>query len=193
MSRMIRTSVLLSLAVAVVAVSTSTASAGCRRYRRSYYPRHTVVHRVVKPVVVQPRVVHPVKPSPQLPSVPAGSTLTLPGSFLGPQAGHVFLVLNEVKLPAKIENWNPNGVTITLPPMAVKQPTPSRLDVILPQGKIARRIKILLTPPSPVVLHNRGIASPQPTAPPASGGAAQAAAAAAGPQVGLPVVHNKTP
>ncbi len=191
MSRAIRASVLFSLTVAVVATSASTGSAGCHRHRRAYYPRHTVVHRVVNPVVVQP-VIRPVAPAPQLPSVPAGSTLTLPGSFLGPQSGHVFLVLNEVKLPAKIENWNPNGVTITLPPMAVKQPTPSRLDIILPQGQVARRIKILLTPPSPVVLHAGGPASPLATGSAPSGAAVQAAAAA-GPQVGLPVVHNGTP
>ena len=133
----------LALAVVVVAANTSSAGCGSGRYRGHYggHYRHNtsyrapvyrapVVHRVVRPVVhVAPRFVavappvapapplvapRPVEVAPQLPSVPAGSTLSLPGNFLGPVAGHVFLVLNEVKLPTQIVSWNPNGVTVTL-------------------------------------------------------------------------------
>jgi hypothetical protein len=107
----------------------------------------------------------------------------LPGNFLGPAAGHVFLVLNEVKLPVKIEAWSPSGVTVTLPPMAVKQPTPARLDVIMPQGQLVNKVSILLTPPAPLVLHASAPASPLAAGP----GPVQAAV----PQIGSPLVLNQ--
>ena len=207
MSRSFRQAVVCTLALAVVVVAANTSSAGCGsgRYRGNFgghYRHYTsyrapVVHRVVRPVVhVAPRVVvvaPPIAPAPvvapkpipapaQLPSVPAGSTLSLPGNFLGPVAGHVFLVLNEIKLPAQIVSWNPNGVTVTLPPMAVKQSSPARLDVIMPQGRVINKVKILLTPPAPLVLHPTSPASPLPTGP------APAPVQAGEPQVGGPFV-----
>jgi hypothetical protein len=109
----------------------------------------------------------------------------LPGNFLGPDAGHVFLVLNEVKLPVKIEAWSPSGVTVTLPPMAVKQPSPARIDVIMPQGQLVNKVRILLTAPAPLVIHQSAPASPLPT------GSAAAPVQAAVPQVGAPLVLNQ--
>jgi hypothetical protein len=103
---------------------------------------------------------------------------------MGPVAGHVFLVLNEVKLPTKIVSWSPNGVTVTLPPMAVKQPSPARLDVILPHGQTISSVKILLTPPAPLVIHPTPPASPLPTGP--ATGPLQTGI----PQIGTPLVLN---
>ena len=204
MSRSFRQAAVCSLAVAAVLIAANSSLAGCGGgHYRSSYSRHyshyrtPVVRHIVRPVVhVAPPVVAvapPVAPlvapgpigiAPQLPSVPAGSTLSLPGNFLGPVAGHVFLVLNEVKLPAKIVAWNPNGVTITLPPMAVKQPTPARLDVVLPHGQTISNVKILLTPPAPLVIHPTPPASPLPTGP------AAAPLQTGIPQIGNPLVLN---
>jgi hypothetical protein len=94
-------------------------------------------------------------------------------------------VLNDVKLPAQIVAWSPNGVTITLPPMAVKQPSPARIDVIMPQGQVINKVKILLTAPAPLVIHQSAPASPLPTGP------AAAAVQASAPQVGAPFVLNQ--
>ena len=202
MSRSARQAAVCSLTLAAVLVAANTSFAGCGggRYRGHYrhYPTYhapVVHHHVVRPVVyvappivaVAPPIVapRPVKVAPQLPPVPAGSTLSLPGNFLGPVAGHVFLVLNDVKLPAQIVAWNPNGVTITLPPMAVKHPSPARIDVIMPQGQLVNKVKILLTPPAPLVIHQSAPASPLPTGP------AAAPVQAAAPQVGGPVVLNQ--
>ena len=203
MSSSFRQAVVCTLALAVVVVAANTSSAGCGsgryrgRYRHYTSYRAPVVHRVVRPVVhVAPRfvvVAPPIAPVPviapkpipapaQLPSVPAGSTLSLPGNFLGPVAGHVFLVLNEVKLPAQVVSWSPNGVTVTLPPMAVKQPSPARLDVIMPHGQVINKVKILLPRPAPLVLPPTSPASPLPTGP------AQAPVQAGAPQVGGPFV-----
>ena len=200
MSRSFRQAAVCSFAVTAVLIAAHSSLAGCgggHCHRSSYRHYRPVVRHVVRPVVhVPPPVVAvtpPVAPiiapgpigiAPQLPSVPAGSTLSLPGNFLGPVAGHVFLVLNEVKLPAKIVAWNPNGVTVTLPPMAVKQPSPARLDVILPHGQTISNVKILLTPPAPLVIHPTPPASPLPTGPAA--GPLQTGV----PQIGNPLVLN---
>ena len=196
MSRSFRQAAVCSLAVAATLIAANWSLAGCGggHYRGGYHNYHTrvvrpVVH-VAPPVIVAPPVApiaiapRPIGIVPQLPAVPAGSTLSLPGNFMGPVAGHVFLVLNEVKLPAQIVSWSPNGVTVTLPPMAVKQPSPARLDVILPHGQTISKVKILLTPPAPLVIHPTPPASPLPTGPAA--GPLQTGV----PQIGNPLVLN---
>lgn len=192
MSRFLRHLALGSLSIAAVAVTTNSGVAGCHsRYRYHHHAPRVVHHVVTPPVAVHPPIAPaPAKPAAQLPSVPAGATLTLPGSFLGAAPGHVFLVLNHVKLPAQVRQWNPNGVTITLPAMAVKQPTPARIDVVLPQGNLSNSVKILLTPPAPLVLHGTSPAPGLPTGP-AAGPAAPAMVQASGnPQIGPPIVQS---
>ena len=209
MSRSFRQAALSALAVAATLTAANSSLAGCGGgHYRGGYSRHyshyraPVVRHIVRPVVhVAPPVVAvapPVAPLiaprplgivPQLPSVPAGSTLSLPGNFLGPVAGHVFLVLNQVKLPAKIISWSPNGVTVTLPPMAVKQPSRARLDVILPHGQTISNVNILLTRPAPLVIHPTPPASPLPTGP-ASGPLQTGIPQIGNPQIGNPLVLN---
>ncbi len=206
MSRTFRKAAVCSLALALVTISAQASSAGgCNRSYRSHgHVQHTVVrhapihrhivHRaaplIVRPIVavapapVVVRAARPIAPRVQRPAVPTGSTLSLPGNFLGPIAGHVFLVLDHVKVPARIENWTSNGVTITLPPMAVKHPTPARIDVIMPHGQAINKVKILLTPPAPLVLHPTAPATPLPTGP-----ATPLLEAQGIPQIGAPVVQ----
>ena len=199
MSRSFRQAAVCSLAVAATLIAANSSLAGCGggHCRSSYRPyRPPVVRHIVRPVHVAPPVIvappvapiaiapRPIGIVPQLPAVPAGSTLSLPGNFMGPVAGHVLLVLNEVKLPAQIVSWSPNGVTVTLPPMAVKQPSPARLDVVLPHGQTISNVKILLTRPAPLVIHPTPPASPLPTGPAA--GPLQTAV----PQIGNPLVLN---
>ena len=172
MSHALKNASLLLAAAVTLIISANSAQAGGCGYRHHYRPYHppTVIRQVVhrRPVIVRPTAVAPVRPvAPvaNLPSVPAGSTLSLPANFLGPIAGQVFLVLHDVKLPVRIDDWQENGVTITLPPMAVKEPTPARIDVVLPHGGEGNKVKILLVPPARVVLHPTPPASPLPTGP----------------------------
>ncbi|MFV2068185.1 MAG: hypothetical protein ACC645_14530 [Pirellulales bacterium] len=207
----------LLLAAATLIISASSAQAGDCRYQHDYRPYHrsTLIRQVVhhRPVAVRPgggASSQPVAPAADLPSVPAGSTLSLPANFLGPIPGQVFLVLHDVKLPVRIDDWQDNGVTITLPPMAVKQPTPARIDVVMPHGSEGNKVKILLVPPARLVLHPTPPASPLPTGPsgpaphgphgpagpPASGPAGPPVegpgpeAQAAFPQFGAPIVQG---
>ena len=100
---------------------------------------------------------------PALPTVPAGSTITVPANFLGPHPGAVLITFSNVKLPAVIKNWHNNGVTVELPPMAIRSSVRVRLDVILPHGQLAHRIFLNIAAPPSVVLHAVEPTSPLPT------------------------------
>ena len=168
---MTRRRILLAALVALFASSFAhMAVAGCggggyrRVYRHHHYVRPvTVVHRptIIKPVHVAPPI--QVAPRPSHRTVPAGSSLTLPANFLGEHPGSVFMVFNNIKLPVQINNWSMTGVTITLPPMAIKTVVVIRLDIVLPNGQLGHTQKLNVTPPAPVVLHPTAPTSPLPT------------------------------
>ena len=78
------------------ALATDVMAGGCGR--RAYHHHRTYVRPVYVQPVVRPVIHHapPVAvapaPIPQYPTVPSGSTLTIPANFLGNQAGSVFMV-----------------------------------------------------------------------------------------------------
>ena len=164
-----------TVAVAIASLS-SQSFAGCRGggYGGGYSYRH--VTRVVRPVthVVRPvTVVHQVAPqvavappvvkAPNAPTVPMGSTLTLPANFLGNVPGDVFMVFNDIKLPVQVHKWATTGVTITLPPMAIKESVLIRLDIVMPDGRLGHKQMLRVTKPAEVVLHPTAPTSPLPT------------------------------
>ena len=172
------TSSLLAVAVAATLIATAqTADAGgCGKHRGYYHPPVRVYHRpvhVVRPVVVAPApIVTPAAvlapapapaPGPRLTSVPVGSTITLPGNFLGDQPGQAFLVMGQgqVKLPLQIRNWTPGAVTLSLPPMGLVKETPAQIAILLPNGQIGNQVDVLLVAPANVIVHPNG---PAPTA-----------------------------
>ncbi|MCA9198751.1 MAG: hypothetical protein KDA87_14480 [Planctomycetales bacterium] len=119
-----------------------------------------VVERIVEPVVVAPIATPAV---PQIPTFPAGATLALTANFLGEQTGSVFLVFDKIKLPVAIQAWTNNGVTVTLPAMAIKEAVQVRLDVVRPDGSLGMSQTLRITCPAPVIVHTPGAASPLPT------------------------------
>lgn len=157
-----------------LAAFVADATAGCGGGRRVYhhYARPVAVvrpivhhHHIARPqVAIAPAIVAP-RPEPQFPVVPSGSTITIPANFLGNQPGSVLMVFNNIKLPVQINNWNMTGVTVTLPPMAIKESVVIRLDVLLPHGKLGHTQKLRVTAPAPVVLHPTAPTSPLPTNP----------------------------
>ncbi|MCP4189179.1 MAG: hypothetical protein GY768_00980 [Planctomycetaceae bacterium] len=152
-----------------LSVFATDASAGCRgRCRVSYRrpSRPVVIHRrqVIRPLVVEsPTSIS--LPMQQLPTVPAGSTLTLPGNFLGTQPGSVLMVFNNVKLPVQILKWENHGVTMKLPPMAIRKPVAIRLDLMLPNGQLGLTQRVNVIPPATIQIHPTRPTSPLPTRP----------------------------
>lgn len=144
----------LALTVGAVAVTTADVEAGWFFRGRGFRVAPTTQFIPVAPA-----------PRPQLPSAPAGSTLTLPSNFLGPEPGSAFMVLQDIKLPARIEEWTESSVTLMLPPMQIRHPLRVCIDVVTPHGKLAVRKHMFITPPSDVVLHPGTPKSPLPTNP----------------------------
>ena len=147
--------------VFAVTTLTSEAHAGCYS---GYGYRHAYPVTYARPLVQHaPPVMFADLPQEQLPSVPVGSTITLPANFLGPHPGSVFLVFNNIKLPVQLANWTDEGVTITLPAMALRHPLKVRIDVVLPHGQLGLQQPIIVTPPADVILHPVAPTSPLPT------------------------------
>ncbi|MEZ6115107.1 MAG: hypothetical protein R3C28_00820 [Pirellulaceae bacterium] len=168
------TAIVCSFALATTAANSWAGCGGGGYYRATNYHHTHVVQpvHVQRTVIAQPIVKQVVQPvvqvaaapvEPQYPEVPAGSTMTLPGNFLGDQAGSVFMVFKDIKLPVQIQNWTMTGVTITLPPMAIKDAVLIRIDVVRPDGSLAHSQKLHVTAPAQVILHPTAPTSPLPT------------------------------
>lgn len=85
-------------------------------------------------------------------TVSAGSSLKLAGSFLGREPGVVFLHVGDTVLHCEIRAWTPNSVSLTLPKMGIKSPTPAELDIRMPNGAINKIVKIELVQPAEIVV-----------------------------------------
>ena len=157
------------LAVITISGMNSVANAGCNSgygygYRPAVYSPSFIQHQYYRPVVHQatPVAFAPLAQE-QLPAAPAGSTITLPANFLGHAPGSVFLVFRDIKLPVQVNNWSNEGVTITLPPMAIRQDVTVRIDVVLPHGQLGLQQRLIVSPPAQVILHPTAPTSPLPT------------------------------
>jgi hypothetical protein len=177
-----RTLATIAMLTVTLATISSDAFAGCGGGRYGGFGGYGYSHRVnhvvrpvthyVRPVTVVNPIVHqapqvavapPIVEAPDAPVVPSGSSLTLPANFLGDIPGDVFMVFNDIKLPVQVHNWTSTGVTITLPPMAIKESVLIRLDIVLPDGRLGHKQMLRVTKPAEVVLHPTAPTSPLPT------------------------------
>ncbi|MEZ6119600.1 MAG: hypothetical protein R3C28_23945 [Pirellulaceae bacterium] len=168
------TAIVLSFTLATMAANSWAGCGGRSSYYRAtnyqthvvrpVHVQHTVIAQPIVKQVVQPVVQVAAAPvEPQFPEVPAGATMTLPGNFLGNNPGSVFMVFKDIKLPVQVQNWTMTGVTITLPPMAIKDAVLIRVDVVRPDGSLAHSQKLRVTAPAQVILHPTAPTSPLPT------------------------------
>ncbi len=169
MSRKTTLTLSLVAAVAFAAFAINDAHACKRRYSgytKNYYYRpavkkvavvHTQKVQTQHVVVTEPKVVEP-----ELPTIPAGSTITLPANFLGNEQGNVFLSFSNIKLPVKVLKWDNNSVMMTLPSMAIKQPLRLSLDVVKPNGDLAHTQQIRMTAPPALIVHPSSPSTPLP-------------------------------
>ena len=150
------TSTILFAAMAAFSITANNASAGGGSGGHSCHKNHGHTghhhhHHIVipcRPVPPPPPLV--VIPPPPLPTAPAGSTLTIAGNGFGPVIGIGHLMLGQVKLPVNFVQWGPNAVTVKLPEMGILSPTRGELMIMLPDGRLVRRMNILLVAQPPV-------------------------------------------
>jgi len=166
--------VLSSVILSTVTPATAGCSShGCHRpFRYSYYPRYAPHYYRPAPPPVRPPLgpvgglgpiggpvggsVGPMgNPGDEtgLPAVnvPVGATITLPGNR-GPEPGRVDLVLPQMKLPLAIGAWTTQGVSVTLPEMALTSALPAQIQVLVPGRRTPEMIGITLMPRPQVVL-----------------------------------------
>jgi hypothetical protein len=85
----------------------------------------------------------------KLMQVPAGATLTLQALDLGTTAGQVVLQLNQMAMPAMVNEWKNDAVTATLPPMGLASPVKGEITIVKADGKVASSIKVEVIPAQP--------------------------------------------
>jgi hypothetical protein len=138
---------LAGLATASFVVCSETDA--CEKYVRvapraavTYYRPAIAETRPAKPVVAEESVAVSLKVD--MPTLTSRSTITVFGKYFGPSAGEVIVQHGPVKIPCKIENWQPDQVTLTLPDIEIDEPIHAELRVILPSGVLAKGIAFQL-------------------------------------------------
>lgn len=133
-------------------------------------------------VISTPRVVYKrVQPTPeyavQRPEVVSGTRLTLFANFLQNEQGYVFLDFNGTTAQCQIHNWSPNSVTFDLPKLGLGRNVAAKIRVVLPNGRVAKSVAVVLIPQPTIVVHEETIPQPMPPAANASGSGVYAGSA----------------
>jgi hypothetical protein len=86
--------------------------------------------------------------------------------------GRVNLKLSNVRLPLNVQEWNDNGITLTLPDMQISAATQAQIEIQVPGSNTAETLSIQLQPQPTVLVHNASVMVNSPalageTAPPA--------------------------
>jgi len=99
------------------------------------------------------------------PEVVSGSRVTLFANFLRNEAGYVMFELNGTSTQCTIVEWQPNSVTVELPCLGLNSPKNAEIQIILPDGRIAKTFPVLLVSQPDIVIHDDTIPQPMPPAP----------------------------
>ena len=97
-------------------------------------------------------------PEEKLLQVPLGATLTLQATGLGEQAGQVIVQIEKIAMPALVSEWKPDGVTATLPTVAIAENIRAELLLMKADGQLASSVKVELTPALPPVIEETKLA-----------------------------------
>ena len=105
------------------------------------------------------------------PEVVSGTRVTLFANFLRQEQGYVMFNLNGTSTECNIVEWQPNSVTVELPRLGLLSPKNAEIQIVLPDGRIAKTFKVLYVSQPDIVIHQDTIPQPMPPAPASSPGA----------------------
>ena len=97
--------------------------------------------------------------------VVSGARVTLFANFLRDQPGIVLFNLDGVSTQCKVIEWKDNSVTTQLPRLGLLEPKDAVIQIVLPDGRIAKTFPILLIAHSGVVVHEETVPVVTPPAP----------------------------
>ena len=150
-----------SIAVLVTVGSMASANAGGVRH----HCPPTVIHSA--PVRQAPRVIYKtVQPTPSYdvrrPEVVSGTRLTVFANFLQQEEGFVYFDVSGTTSSCKVVDWCPNSVTFDLPALGLSGRQDAKIRVVLPNGRVAKSISVILVPQPAILVHQETIPQPMP-------------------------------
>lgn len=104
------------------------------------------------------------------PEVVSGTRVTLFANFLRNEPGIVTFNLAGTSVECKLVEWKPNSVTIELPRLGLLEPKNAEVQIVLPDGRIAKTFPVLYVSQPDIVIHEDTIPQAMPPAPAAQGG-----------------------
>ncbi len=99
------------------------------------------------------------------PEVVSGSRVTLFANFLRQEPGVVLFNLNGTSTECTLVEWQPNSVTIELPRLGLIEPKNAEIQIVLPDGRVAKKFSVLFISQPDIVIHQDTIPQPMPPAP----------------------------
>lgn len=153
------------LALAAALMSADTSSAGCGgSYSSVYYAPPTrvihtvprVTHHVAYPSIsiAHKPIIAPLAPAPSSSTeVEVGSTLTATAGFLGVDPGFVLLQVGSAKLQCEVIDWTASTVTFRMPSLGLTRRASAKLELVRPNGTIARNFRVRLKPKADLIVH----------------------------------------
>lgn len=78
--------------------------------------------------------------------IPVGALITLQGKELGTDAGQVVVQIDEISLPAMMNEWQNESVQVTLPMLGLASATKANLWMVKADGTVAANIPVELVP-----------------------------------------------
>lgn len=99
------------------------------------------------------------------PEVVSGTRVTLFANFLRQEAGCVTFNLQGTSHECNLVEWKPNSVTVELPRLGLLEPKNAEIQIILPDGRVAKTFAVLYVSQPDIVMHEDTIPQPMPPAP----------------------------
>jgi hypothetical protein len=99
------------------------------------------------------------------PEVVSGARVTLFANFLRDQPGIVLFNLDGTSTQCEVIEWKDSSVTTQLPRLGLLQPKNAEIQIVLPDGRIAKTFRVLFVAPPDIVIHEDTVPVPLPPAP----------------------------
>ncbi len=99
------------------------------------------------------------------PEVISGARVTLFANFLGNRPGIVMFNLDGTSMQCQVIEWKGQSVTAKLPHLGLLEPKHAEIQIVLPDGRIAKTFRVLLVMPADIVIHAESVPVPVPPAP----------------------------
>ncbi len=99
------------------------------------------------------------------PEVVSGARVTLFANFLRQEPGCVLFNLNGTSTECTLVEWKPCSVTVELPRLGLLEPKNAEIQIVLPDGRVAKTFPVLYISQPDIVVHQETVPLPMPPAP----------------------------